>query len=92
MIRIIDKRASGKTGRLMLLAKENNAYFVTRNAADAKSKAYDYGIVGIDFISYYDYLNKRYDVKRPIVIDEIDGLLSSISSGSNVIAYSISED
>ena len=31
MYRIIDTRASGKTSRLMLLAKENNGVFVCAN-------------------------------------------------------------
>ena len=39
MIRIIDERGSGKTSRLMLLAKENNATFVCSNPSAMKVKA-----------------------------------------------------
>ena len=52
MYRIIDGRSSGKTGRLMLLAKEKNAAIACSNPSAMRQKAYAYGITGIDFISY----------------------------------------
>ena len=39
MYRIIDKRSSGKTSRLMLLAKENNGIIVCRNPKAMEEKA-----------------------------------------------------
>jgi len=39
MIRIIDGRGTGKTSKLMLLAKENNAVFVCSNPRAMKYKA-----------------------------------------------------
>ena len=51
MYRIIDKKASGKTSRLMLIAKENNADFVCSNPHAMTTKAHAYGITGINFIN-----------------------------------------
>ena len=53
MYRIIDGRGSGKTSRLMLIAKENNATFVCSNPRAMEAKAHAYGIVGINFLDYY---------------------------------------
>ena len=51
MYKIIDERSSGKTSRLMLLAKENNGVIVCHAPQAMQEKAYGYGITGIDFIS-----------------------------------------
>lgn len=72
MYRIIDDRASGKTSRLMLLAKENNATFVCSNPRAMEAKAKAYGIIGIDFIDYHTYLTSRGKDYGKIVIDEIE--------------------
>ena len=74
MYRIIDNRATGKTSRLMLLAKENDGIIVCKDPRAMQEKAYRYGITGIDFISYsaFDF-NYRYN--KPVFIDEIDMLL-----------------
>ena len=50
MYRIIDDRGTGKTSRLMLIAKENNAVFVCANVNAMEYKAKAYGIEGIKFI------------------------------------------
>ena len=50
MYRIIDTRSSGKTSRLMLLAKETGAKIACANPNAMRQKAYAYGITGIDFI------------------------------------------
>lgn len=52
MYRIIDSRSSGKTSRLMLLAKETGAKIACNNPIAMRQKANAYGITGIDFISY----------------------------------------
>lgn len=96
MIRIIDGRATGKTSRLMLLAKERNAIVVCKDPETFRKKAtYDYGIVGIDFISYNEYI---YDVinskgskyrDREIFIDELEMFISKFGK---IAGYTISED
>ena len=52
MYRIIDKRGSGKTSRLMLLAKEHNGIFVCSNPLAMKEKALSYVFVVFDIMSY----------------------------------------
>ena len=94
MYRIVDNRASGKTGRLMLIAKENNADFVCSNPHAMTTKAHAYGIVGINFISYYDYLSSmRGEEYRPVVIDELEMFLKYIiaynGGKSEIIGYTL---
>jgi hypothetical protein len=73
MFQIIDSRGSGKTSRLMLLAKENNGVFVCANPDAMKVKARAYGLTGFDIISYYDLVSKKHEYdKKPIFIDELD--------------------
>ena len=55
MIKIIDGRGTGKSSRLLLLAKENNGVIVCENPRQMSEKAYRYGIVGIDYVSYAEY-------------------------------------
>ena len=51
MYRIIDGRGTGKTSRLLLLAKENNSVVVCGNPDQMRNHAYRYGLTGIDYIS-----------------------------------------
>ena len=94
MYRIIDKRASGKTCRLMLLAKEIGAVIFCANPNDMKKKALEYGLVGIDFYSYRDFYamnNIEQDLKKPYLVDNLDCLVKSWNS--RLVGYSIdSED
>ena len=59
MYRIIDGRGSGKTSRLLLLAKENNATVICANPKAMETKAHAYGLVGINFISYRDAIGSN---------------------------------
>ena len=93
MYRIIDKKCSGKTSRLLLLAKENNGVVVCSNPEHMREKAYSYGITGIDFISYVDFaceLHLGNKFNRHIFIDELDKFFNYIEE--NIIGYTISED
>ena len=94
MIRIINKRGTGKTKRLLQLAKANNATFVCRDAKSMKLKAHEYGLDGVDIIDYYDALMRGYKPDSSgVFIDELDGFLCSIFGyGGQVKGYSISED
>ena len=96
MYRIIDKKCSGKTSRLLLLAKENNGIVVCSNPEHMREKAYSYGLTGIDFISYAAYCeflagygNKTL-VGKPIFIDELDKFLNIYDT--EIQGYTISED
>ena len=89
MYRIIDKRGSSKTYRLMLLAKETGAIIVCSNPEAFEYKAKAYGIDGLQFISYDDYWEMKYKVGTPILVDEIDGLLTKYD---NIIGYCLTPD
>lgn len=88
MYRIIDNRATGKTSRLMLLAKENNGIIVCKDPNIMRDKAYGYGITGINFISYREFFHSH--PTQPCYIDEIDLFLKSINM--NVDGYTISNE
>ena len=89
MYRIIDNRATGKTSRLMLLAKENDGIIVCKDPKAMQEKAYRYGIIGIEFISYsqFDFTHR---FNKPVFIDEIDMLLQY--KNREIQGYTISNE
>lgn len=96
MIRIIDGRGSGKTSQLMLLAKENNAVFVCSNPRAMEYKAKAYGIEGIRFISYGEFLTEpTLSRKGNYVIDELEHfVMDSFFTGLNndMVAYTLTKE
>ena len=93
MYRIIDDRATGKTGRLMLLAKENNAIIVCKDPIHMRERAYSYGITGLDFMSYSDFhyeINCHKKINKPVLIDELDMYLKYVEE--KIIGYTISNE
>lgn len=91
MYRIIDKRGTGKTSRLMLLAEENDGIIVCSNPAALIDKAKQYGFNGkFSAISYHDYFSHHYDHTKPIFIDELDVYIKSIDN--NFIGYSLTNE
>ena len=92
MYRIIDERASGKTSRLLLLAKDYNGVVVCSNPKAMQEKAYAYGIVGITYIDYNTFVNmtqaERKNVGR-VFIDELEVFLSNYCS---LMGYTISKE
>lgn len=93
MYRIIDDRSTGKTSRLMLLAKENNAVFVCSNPNSMKAKAEAYGITGLEFMAYGDFIHS-YDPDITVyVVDELEQFIKYIfSSGPELIGYTLSQN
>ena len=89
MYRIIDGRGSGKTSRLMLLAKESNGVLVCSNPWAMKAKAQAYGLTGFDIISYHDYLQHNYPDGKNCYIDEIELFVKSLG---NLSGYTLSEE
>jgi hypothetical protein len=88
MYRIIDGRGTGKTSHLMLLAKENNAIFVCGNPSAMREKAKYYGIDGIEFVSYHNFVTNVYDGNY--VIDELEGFLNAVMGKNKLIGYTLS--
>ena len=91
MYRIIDNRSSGKTSRLMLLAKETNSAIACSNPSAMKTKAYAYGITGIDFIPYSDLFNGATDPNDKIMIDELELFIKEFIDGQ-FVGYTLSKD
>ena len=91
MYRIIDSRGSGKTSRLMLLAKETQSKIACSNPTAMRQKAYAYGITGIEFIPYSDLFNGAIDPEDKIMIDEIEVLLNNYIDG-NLTGYTLTNE
>ena len=92
MIRIIAERSTGKTARLMLLAKENNSVFICSNPHAMNEKAKAYGFVGIPFISYSEALNLSDEYRgRTFVVDELEQF-AKVALNENIVAYSLSKN
>ena len=96
MYRIIDGRGTGKTGRLMLLAKETDGTIVCSNPKAMREKAYAYGITGINFIGYGDFLYGAGADVGNYYIDELETFLTHVQSAAHLrgklCGYSLSED
>lgn len=90
MYRVIDSRGSGKTGRLMLLAKENNAAIACSNPHAMEQKAIGYGITGITFISYKDLIMNEYE-GSVVLIDEIENFVQ-YQLRAKLIGYTLSNE
>lgn len=95
MYKIIDSRGSGKTSRLMLLAKEQNGVIVCNNPSALKNKALNYGIVGIDFVNYQEYIDYLQGYtstidNRPIFIDELEMFIQYLDE--TVKGFSLSKE
>ena len=91
MYRIIDNRGSGKTGRLMLLAKETGSKIACNNPQAMRQKAYAYGITGIDFIPYSDLFNGTIDPEDKVMIDELELFIKEYIDGQ-LTGYTLSKD
>lgn len=72
MYRIIDDRGSGKTSRLMLLAKEAHGTIICSNPHAMEQKARAYGLTGINFMSYHDFLHSKGSEVGNYYIDELE--------------------
>jgi hypothetical protein len=90
MYRIIDSRSSGKTSRLMLLAKETGSVIACMNPSAMRQKAYAYGITGVQFISYSDLFTGEYDSNK-VMIDEIEAFVSNYMDGE-LTGYTLSNE
>lgn len=93
MYRIIDNRCSGKTSRLMLLAKDTNSIVACSNPRAMQDKAYSYGITGISFVDYDYILNKNNVALRGknIMIDELETFVQYQLS-ANLQGYTLSNE
>jgi hypothetical protein len=93
MYRIIDGRGTGKTSRLMLLAKENNGIIVCSNPIKMAEKAEVYGIIGLTFVSYKQFMETPIDPFVNYYIDELEGFVKAVMAGKGQFqGYTLSEE
>ena len=78
----------------MLLAKENNAIFVCSNPRAMEYKAKAYGVNGLHFISYGEFLNESIMSREGnYVIDELECFIKdAFFYNGQLIAYTLSEE
>ena len=91
MYRIIDNRGTGKTSRLLLLAKENNGIVVCLRPSHTREKAHTYGLTGIDFLSYMEYISIMGEITRPVYIDDLDSFMSCLTRNT-LSGYTLSNE
>ena len=90
MYQIIDGRGTGKTGRLMLIAKENGAKIACANPYAMREKAHAYGITGVDFIGYRDLMVMG-SKHGQVLIDEVESFLQwCVAGNADLIGYCMS--
>ncbi len=93
MYRIIDDRSTGKTNKLMEQAKENDAVFVCSNPSSMRAKAEAYGISGLNFVSYTDFIHTFDPDIHNYVVDELESFVKCIfANGPELIGYTLSKN
>lgn len=93
MERIIGGQGTGKTRELIKIAHQQNAVVVCETPDRMVEKIHAYGYVGIECISYAEYLALGVDrenapLAKQYVVDDIEAFLYYISRGT--IAFSVS--
>ena len=85
----VGSRAIGKTRMLLEHAKEHNAIVVCRNPAAMEVKAHAYGIIGLEFLSYKEFINETINnlsqtMGYQYAVDDVELLLEQLG----VVSYS----
>ena len=94
MEKIIGGQGTGKTRELIRIAYEKNATVVCETPDRMVEKMHAYGYVGIQCISYAEYIALGADRENApagasYVVDDIEAFLYFISKGT--IAFSVSD-
>lgn len=95
MYRIIDGCGTGKTTRIVTIAKETGATIVALSPDYVRYKAERLGIYGIDIISYEEFLTSSGRQRdKKFLIDEIAVFASYVTkrNGGSLIGYTLSTD
>lgn len=75
-------RGTGKTMNLLRLAAENKATVVCEDPEAMIKRCYQYGLTGLKFITYKQFIDGEYQGR--VVIDEVEMLLRVMSQGRAV--------
>lgn len=73
---IIGENSSGKTRRMLEEAKNSNSVVVCKYPLHMQNKANNYGIYGLKFVSYAEFLGNTFYGEN-VAIDEIGDFLMS---------------
>lgn len=91
---IVAERSTGKTRKIIELAKEKNAVVICKNPMAMARKAEAYGILGVQFVSYDEAVNLLHDDSDfcdSFVIDEVKEFLDFLFAG-NCLGFTQTED
>lgn len=93
MEKVIGGQGTGKTKELIEIAHSQNAVIVCETPDRMVEKIHGYGFVGIECISYADYIaigadKENAQPNKKYVVDDIESFLYFISKGT--IAFSVS--
>lgn len=96
---IVAERSTGKTRKIMELAKEKNAIVICKNPAAMERKAAAYGVFGLKFMSYSDivmnlqtdYAGGAIHPNENFVIDEAKDFMDYLLA-SNCVGFTQTED
>lgn len=80
-------RGTGKTRRLLEMAKDNNGVVICENVEEMTKRAYRLGIVGIDFMDYRDYIYELVNLTKPVYIANINKFLKVVDH--DIAGYSL---
>lgn len=83
---IVGSKDSGKTRKLLELAKQENALFICRNPLAMARKAEAYGITGLQFISFEEVEYNGVIIEDKFVVDEVSDFLAYFLT-SNCIGF-----
>ena len=87
MDKIIGEKGTGKTRRLLEMAKDNNGIVICENVEEMTKRAYRLGIVGIDFMDYRDYVYELVNLTKPVYIANINNFLKAFDH--DIAGYSL---
>lgn len=73
---IIDGNCTGKTRKMLEEAKSSGAIIVCKYPIHLQSKANAYGLFGLKFVSYEDFLNNACHGEK-VAIDEIGEFMTN---------------
>lgn len=79
-------KGTSKTKTLIERAKEENAIVVCEDTLAMRERAYEYGITGLNIMSYREF-DTLEDVKEPVYIHDINKYISY--GNRNVKGYSV---
>lgn len=90
MKRIIREAGSGKTRELLEYAINHDAIVVCKSPDDIRDKAFEYGYVGLTFITYDEFINRSWAYQsKAVAIDDLDEYLVALG---NIVAFGMRQE